>query len=471
MVSDDERSGGVVRDSGRANQINQISSGSAAGVLSVPFDGRVPIGQHSLMSVQNIFAMTGMFLFPAILGATLHLPTERIAELYGATFVVSGVGTLLQAVMGLKLPIVLGPFAATLAGLIISGEINGLKAAFGSLFIASILWAVLSIPIKGFSFVGYVGQIFREPMLYGGINLMLMIALTSTTVVNWVGTPVQPGFGAANWIGGAAAIVVTFGILLFAKGFLRSAAMLSGIIIGAIVYSFFTPIYFTRVTHAAWIIIPKAFPFGFGVNPILVILFFILILSSVAWTLSLYNVAAEWGEETLSGQRMSWGIFGQSIAAIIASVVGTFTLVAYPDNLAIVRTSRVGSRYIIATTGALLIIGGFILKFDEIFVSIPSNVIAAAAVVLFGVIAMSGIDTLTRVKWDQLNYLVLGVPMMLALGGLFVAPTTIAHYPLFAREIIVNPFLTGPVLLIVLHLVVNKIVRPMTERSLASEIE
>lgn len=192
---------------------------------------------------------------------------------------------------------------------------------------------------------------------------------------------------------------------------------------------------------------------------------------SVAWSVSLYNVAAECSEETLSGHRMTWGIFGQSIAAILVSVVGTFTLVAYPDNLAIVRTSRVGSRYIIATTGVLLIIGGFILKFDEIFVSIPSNVIAAAAVVLFGVIAMSGIDTLTRVKWDQLNYLVLGVPMMLSLGGLFVAPTTIAHYPLFAREIIINPFLTGPVLLILLHLLVNKIVRPITQKSLAGEIE
>lgn len=459
---DEDASGGKASE----DDINHQSNRGSKSVLEVSFDDRVPVVQHSLMSLQNIFAMTGMFLFPAILGATLHLPTEKVAELYGATFVVSGLGTFLQAVMGLRLPIVLGPWAATLAGLIISGEINGLGAAFGSLFVAAIIWAVLSIPVRGFSFIGYVGKIFREPMLYGGVNLILMIALTSTTVVNWIGNPKQPGFGAANWVGGGVAILVTFGILLFAKGFLRSAAMFSGIIVGALAYSIFTPIHFARVTTAAWVVAPKLFPFGFSVNWVLVLLFFVLILSSVAWSLSLYNVAAEWSDEVLSGNRMAWGIFGQSIAAIAASILGTFTLVAYPDNLGIVRTSRIGSRYITATTGILLIIGGFILKFDEIFVSIPSNVIAAAAVVLFGVIAMSGIDTLSRVKWDQLNYLVLGVPMMLSLGGLFVAPATVAHYPLFAREIIINPFLTGPVLLILLHLFVNKLVRPSATKGL-----
>ncbi len=430
-------------------------------VLDVPFDGVAPPGQHVVMSIQNVFAMTGMFLFPAILGASLHLHHGTIAALYGATFVVSGLGTLLQGVMGLRLPIVLGPWAAVFAGLIISGKVAGLGAAFGSLFVAVVIWAALSVPIRGISAVRYIARIFRDPMLYGGINLILMTALTSTTVVNWVGTPNERGFGAANWVGGAVAIAVTFLLLLLARGFLRSAAMLGGIVVGAMAYALFTPISFSPVAKASWFEAPNFFPFGFKVNGTLVILFFILILSSVTWTLSMYNVLAEWSDTTLRGQRMAWGIFGQMVSSTLGAALGTFTLVAYPDNLGIVRTSRVGSRWITATTGVLLIAGGFVFKFDEIFVSIPSNIIAAAAVVLFGVIAMSSVDTLTRVKWDQLNYLVLGVPLMLSVGGLFVAPATMAHYPLLAREIIVNPFFTGPVLLIALHLLVNKVVRPL----------
>lgn len=440
-------------------------------VLDVPFDGRVPWSQHITMSIQNVFAITGMFLFPAILGIALHLPPQRLAELYGATFVVTGLGTILQAVMGLKLPIVLGPWAATLAALIEGGKVSGLGTAFGSLFVAAVIWAILSLPIRGLSVVGFVGRAFRDPIMYGGITIMAMTALTSVTVVNWIGTPFQRGFGAANWVGGAVAIIVTFLVIVFTKGFLRSAAMICGIIIGTLAYQMFVPIKFTGVSKSAWIVIPRIFAFGFSVSWLLVILFLIVILASVASSLALYNLAAQWADETLQGRRMAWGIFGQSLTSIVAAIFGTFTTTVYPDNLGIVRTSRIGSRWITFTTGIILVCGGFVLKFDEIFVSIPSNVIAAAAVVLFGVIAMSGVEVLGRVKWDQLNYLVLGVPLMLSLGGLFVAPATMVHYPLLAREIITDPFLTGPVLLIVLHLVINKVVRPMTSGELTGKID
>ena len=468
IYQDKDKQSGNISNGGA--EPNSPPSGEARVVLDVPFDGRVPWIQHTIMSIQNIFAITGMFLFPAVLGIALHLAPTKVAQLYGATFIVTGLGTILQAVMGLKLPIVLGPWAATLAALIAGGQTSGLKTAFGSLFVAAVIWAVLSLPIRGLSVVGFVGRAFRDPIMYGGITIMAMTALTSVTVVNWIGTPAQPGFGAANWVGGAVSIIVTLLILIFARGFLRSAAMICGIVLGALAYSIFVPIKFTAVSKAAWTVVPHLFPFGFSVSWLLVILFFIVILASVASSLALYNLCSEWANETLTGRRMAWGIFGQSLTSIVAGALGTFTTTVYPDNLGIVRSSRIGSRWITLTSGVLLIIGGFIFKFDEIFVSIPANVIAAAAVVLFGIIAMSGVEVLGQVKWDQLNYLVLGVPLMLSLGGLFVAPTTMAHYPVLAREIIVDPFLTGPVLLIVLHLLINKVVRPMSHGVLTGKM-
>jgi hypothetical protein len=43
---------------------------------------------------------------------------------------------------------------------------------------------------------------------------------------------------------------------------------------------------------------------------------------------------------------------------------------------------------------------------------------------------------------------------------LFVAENTLAHFPLIVREIISQPLLDGPVLLVVLHLLINHVVRP-----------
>jgi xanthine/uracil permease len=108
----------------------------------------------------------------------------------------------------------------------------------------------------------------------------------------------------------------------------------------------------------------------------------------------------------------------------------------------------------------VMIVGGSILKFDAIFVSIPSNVIAASAIILFGVLAMSAVESLSRVSWDQLNFLVLGPAFMIAIGGLFITTDTLAHFPLIVRQILSQPLLDGPVLLVLLHLLVNHVVRP-----------
>jgi len=54
-----------------------------------------------------------------------------IAELYGATFIVTGVGTVINSAFGLKLPVVLGPWAPMLSGLVSGAKIGGLGAAFG----------------------------------------------------------------------------------------------------------------------------------------------------------------------------------------------------------------------------------------------------------------------------------------------------------------------------------------------------
>jgi xanthine/uracil permease len=396
-------------------------------LLDVPFDGKVGWFLHATMTVQNVFALVGMFLFPAVLGAVAGLKPSQVTGLYGATFIVTGVGTVLQGVMGLKMPIVIGPWAGSLAGLLATVKGIGPGAAFGSMFVAALIWTLIAIPVPRFSPIGFIARSFREPILYGGMTIIAIAALTNITVVNWIGMPSQPGFGAANWVGGAVAIVAITALITLTKGSLRSTAMLVGVVFGAAAYAIFHPISFSVVRAAPWFKAPTIFGFGFGVNGIAVILFFLLLLPAVATSLSHYNLLADWARVDLTGHRMAWGIFGLSLGGVLAGLLGAFSLSVYPDNLAIVRSSRVGSRWITASAGALLIVVGFIPKIDAFFVAVPSNVIGAAAVVLFGILFMSGVAAVSRVEWDQLNLLTVGLPFMLSMGGLFVPVATGDH--------------------------------------------
>src|ERR1700743_847644 len=111
-------------------------------VLDCGFDGTVPWPRHIALSLQNMVVMAGLFLFPGVFGAAYHLSSLNIAKLYGAAFVVVGFGTLLQGLLRLNMPLVTGPWAGSLAGLLVLGKIYGLGTAFGSLMIASVILSI-----------------------------------------------------------------------------------------------------------------------------------------------------------------------------------------------------------------------------------------------------------------------------------------------------------------------------------------
>ena len=424
-------------------------------VFDVGFYDSLPWWETAVLAVQNILGMTGMFLFPGILGAVFHLDPGDTARLYGATFVTSGLVTVLQGTFMLRLPIVMGPWAATFTAILVGGQLEGLANAYGSFFVASLIWAVLSLPIGGGAIIGAIAKLFREPLVYAGILVILMASLTTVTLPNWVGTPTQPGFGTANWLGGLACVVVIIAAIAFTRGLVRRGAMLWGIALGTVVYALFQPVPLERVAAAPWAYVPSAFPFGFGVSPSLVLLFFLMLTTGAASALSEYHLVAAWGEERVSSRRMSAGIFSESIGAALAAAVGGFSTTSYPDCLGILKTSRVGSVRVTITTGAILLVLGFVLKFDSLFVAVPGSVLAAAATVMFGIVLASGIEMLGRVRWTPTNSIVLGFSFMLSLGGLFINPDTLKTYPPVIQSILGQPVLTGTVMLVVLHLVLN----------------
>lgn len=418
-------------------------------LLDVKFDERVPWAEHFFLSVQNMLVMAGLFLFPGLFGLIFHLKPGEIATLYGAAFVVVGIGTILQGVLFINMPIVLGPWSGSLAGLLVVGKLYGLGTAFGSLTVAAIIITILSVPISGASLTQRVAHWFNSPILSGGIVFITGIGLTQIGVVNWIGVPGRVGFGAGNWIGGGVALLIVVALFAFTSRAVRALAMISGIIIGSLVFRIFAPISFASVSAGPWLAVPSLFHFGFGVNPAAVILFLVLLVPALIAALGFYPVIGQWGGEAVSSKRMAWGVFGVALTGIVAGMFGTFSGAVYPENIGLLRSSKVGSRWVTVTAGVLFILVGFVYKVGAVFVSVPSGVIGAAAVAMFAIIMVSGIEILSNVVWIPRNIIVLGIPTVLSLGGVFLSPTVYAHYPLLARELITEPLVTGPILLVI----------------------
>src|SRR5580692_9538488 len=145
-------------------------------VFDVGIDERLSYDQLFILGLQNIFGMTGMFVFPGILGRSFNLAPEQIAYLYGMTFLVCGFVTILQSTLLLRLPIIQGPYAGSFASLLAVGHSqgNGLGGAYGSFFVAALIWCALTMPIRGSSVIGMLSRYLRPPIIGGMIVIFIM---------------------------------------------------------------------------------------------------------------------------------------------------------------------------------------------------------------------------------------------------------------------------------------------------------
>jgi xanthine/uracil permease len=187
-------------------------------VFDVGINEPLPAGQFLLLGLQNVFGMTGMFVFPGLLGRSFNLGPEQVAYLYGMTFATCGLITILQSVWLLRLPIVQGPYAGSFAALLAVGHLQsgGLGAAYGSFFVASLIWCVLTVPVRGFSFIGLFARFLRAPIISGMIVMLVIMQISNVALPNWIGAPGTPGFPLLNLLAGAVAVAALVVVSLWA---------------------------------------------------------------------------------------------------------------------------------------------------------------------------------------------------------------------------------------------------------------
>jgi xanthine/uracil permease len=421
-------------------------------VFDVGIDEKLSYDQLLILGLQNIFGMTGMFVFPGILGRSFNLAPEQIAYLYGMTFVVCGVVTILQSTLLLRLPIIQGPYAGSFASLLAVGHLQGggLDAAYGSFFVAALIWCVLTLPIRGFSVIGLFSRFLRAPIVAGMIVIFIMIQVSNVALPGWIGLPQSPGFPLVNFLAGALAVAVLIAVSLWGGKF-RRAAILIGLAAGTICYAIFRPFSLAAVASAPLLVTPQAFPFGFAVQINLVIVFLLVLLPASIGSMALYQMVGNWGGQTVTSSRMSQGVFAIGLGGVLAGLVGGFSTIVYPDNIGMLRTTRVGSRYATLAAGVLLIVLGGCVKFDLLLVLVPLPVLSAAATLLFGIVLMHGVHLLAKVDWDDRKFIVAGLSMLVALGGMFLSPEVLAEMPLLAKLLITQPVISGGLTLVVLH--------------------
>lgn len=437
---------------------------SATPTLAVGFEQKLPAGRTALFATQHLLALTGIWVFPHIIGAALGLATGDVALMIQACFLLTGVVTVLQSSRILRLPIVQGPTAAFMVAIISAGAAFGLGTAFGSMIVAGLIFMLLALPLRRFGLFGHVAGFVSSPVVLGTLFLIIGAQLAGIGAGNWFGTAGSPGFGVPGLIVSVVTALLVIGCLVLGRGVVKRAAIFLGIVGGAVFALVIGQWSFPDLLAGGVIGTPHLLPFGFGVEPTVVVLMLVAFLQAGTESMGMYSMIGSWGGQKMDPVRVNRGLFSEFGGTVLGALFGGIGTTSYPENAGIVRVSGIGSRFVTLAAGVIAIVLAFLPPVAQLLASIPSPVLGTAATVLFGIIALSGVQMLTGVEWDDLNLVVASVSFIVALGCQFLPAAITQTLPPSVAAVVTSPMMMGMFLLLGLHGALNHGVRPLLAR-------
>lgn len=390
-------------------------------------DGRPPFRQMFPLGLQQPLAMFVGNIVPMLLvSGEAGLSAENATLLLQCSLLGAGVATLIQAFpicigkvrLGSGLPVMMG-LTYTFLPICISVSVNyGLGALFGAQLIGGIISIFIGMALPKV-------RKFFPPIVTGTIIVSIGISCFPTAAYNLAGGSGSETMGEAyNWIIGVIVIAVILLCSGFGKGLVSAAAILIGMVAGYIVSVIWGIVDFSAVASAAWFAVPKPLAFGMEFKLDFAIIFALLFFINAVEMTGDFTVSATGGlNRQPKDAELKGGIIGNGIACIFSSFFNCFATGTYSQCSGIVALTKVCSRYVMGCAAGTLVIAAFCPKLAALLSTIPNCVIGGATIVVFSMIALSGMNLVARSRFTNRSMLICGTSLALGLGISFAKDT------------------------------------------------
>ncbi|MDZ4169431.1 MAG: solute carrier family 23 protein [Coriobacteriia bacterium] len=371
----------------------------------------MPLSRAIPLSLQHLMAM---------FGATVLVPILTGLD-PGVGLMTSGIGTILYLIcVRNKIPSYLGSSFAFIAPIIAVGGGPGGKnipAALGGLVVAGVVYMVVAAVVKAFG-TGWLNRLL-PPALVGSIVVVIGLGLSAVAVKMSMFPFADPTQGFDPKLIAVATITLAAAIVFssFFKGFLKTIPVLMGIVVGYLVSIPLGLVSFEGIQSASWIGLPTlTFPV-FELDAILIIapVAVVVIIEHIGHLLVINEIT---GKDFTP--MLPESLFGDGLATAISGAVGGTPSTTYAENIGVMAVTRVYATQMFWFAGAFaIVIGGFVPKFNAAISSIPTAVMGGISLLLFGLIASSGIRLLANSGIDfshSRNLILSSVVLVIGIG-------------------------------------------------------
>lgn len=421
-----------------------------------PVDEMLPAGKLFLYGLQHVLAMyAGAVAVPLIIAAAAGLTKEQTAFLINADLFTCGIATLLQTLgiwkFGIRLPVIQGVTFAAVTPMVMMAKAGGMPLIFGSVIIAGLITLLLA------PFFSKLIRFF-PPVVTGSVITIIGVSLLPVGV-NWAAGGVgNPQFGSLTFIGVAGIVLIA--ILLinkYFKGFIANIAVLLGLVVGLIVAMPLGLVNFSGVSTAAWVGIDTPFIFGmpqFEAGSIISMILVMLVVM-VESTGDFLAIGEMVGKE-LKEEDLTRGLRADGFATMLGGIFNAFPYTAFAQNVGLVGLTGVKSRFVVATSGLILVVLGLFPKAATVIASLPNAVLGGAGIAMFGIVAANGIKTLSKVDFEKNPHNLFIVAISVGVGLIsVVVPDFFKMFPAWSQTIVHSGITLGSLVAIILNAFFN----------------
>jgi len=367
------------------------------------------------LSLQHVFAM---------FGATILVPLLTGLQPSAALFT-AGTGTLIFILCtGAKVPAFLGSSFAFIPALIAISNSSGVPYAFGGAFAAGLFYCVVSIIIR------FVGTKWLDkalpPVVIGSVIIVIGLCLAPTAIGMATSKVNGDGYSLVSLSIAAFTLLVIIIATIVLKGFFSTIPILIGLVFGylftyvmGLIFPAYAIIDFSTVKEAKWLVFPTFSSPKFGLVPVLtfIIISFATICEHLGDVLVTSKIV---GQDFYKNPGLNRTLLGDGLATAWASLFGGPPNTTYGENIGVMAITRVYSVWVIGGAAVIAIFLSFFAKIGAIIQTIPSPVLGGICMLLFGIIASSGLRTIVESGVDfkdKRNLTINSVILVIGIGG------------------------------------------------------
>lgn len=422
-----------------------------------PVDEVLPAPRLFTLGLQHVLVMyAGAIAVPLIVGRALQLPPEEVAFLISADLFVCGIASIIQSLgmgawLGVRMPVMMGVTFAAVGPMVAIAQSmpgqEGARALFGAVIGAGVI-SIFLAPAVSRMLRFFPPVVTGTVILTIGVSLMpiginwifgLQAGPTAPTLVDpamqaWLDAQVAAGgvpeglklaptvpnplYAAPGNI--LIAVLVLATILLiarFGRGFVANIAVLVGILVGGILAAALGLMHFEKVAAAAWFAPIKPFHFGTPTfDPVMILTMTMVMLVVMIESTGMFLALGDIVDQRIDQPRLAAGLRADGVGTLLGGIFNTFPYTSFSQNVGLVGVTGVRSRHVCVAGGIIMIVLGLIPKMGALVEALPTVVLGGAGLVMFGMVAATGIRVLSRVDFAANRHNLFVVAVSLGMG-------------------------------------------------------